>query len=182
MPSSTQPVGDSVARANPALGRWLLVGTGLATAAVGALFVWLLAMAWMRAKEMRSWPQASCTLLSSSIEERRHDPFSRPEYRHRVRFTYEWLEKTRTGTLITRRGNPWYSDRTKVEKSVARFPEGTQTTCRINPLDPEMAVLKPDSLAPGYTIWFPSLFVVGGLGIALRALRPLARKETGGRP
>jgi hypothetical protein len=32
-------------------------------------------------------------------------------------------------------------------------------------------VLRPDSLAPGYSIWFPSLFVIGGLGIAVRALR-----------
>ena len=32
------------------------------------------------------------------------------------------------------------------------------------------AVLKMDSQAAGYSIWFPGLFVIGGLGIAGRAL------------
>ena len=58
----------------------------------------------------------------------------------------------------------------EAEKLAAEFPPGKMTTCRVNPRDPDFAVLKPDSLAPGYSIWFPGLFVVGGLGIALRAL------------
>jgi hypothetical protein len=46
------------------------------------------------------------------------------------------------------------------------------TTCRVNPHDPDFAVLKPDSLAPGYSIWFPALFVIGGLGMTVRAFLP----------
>jgi hypothetical protein len=45
-----------------------------------------------------------------------------------------------------------------------------RTTCRVDPANPDFAVLKPDSLAPGYSIWFPALFVIGGPGIAVRAL------------
>jgi hypothetical protein len=152
-------------------GRWFLAATGAATAAIGAVFVFLLAAAWHRAKDMRSWPELPCTILSSRIEERRHDPFAQPEYRHAVVFAYEWQGAMRTGSLLSRRGNPWYANGSKAEKSVARFPQGMQTTCRVNPRDPDAAVLKPDPLAPGYTIWFPTLFVVGGLGITLRALR-----------
>jgi hypothetical protein len=48
-----------------------------------------------------------------------------------------------------------------------------RTTCRVHPRDPDFAVLKPDSLAPGYSIWFPALFVVGGLGMAGKAARGL---------
>jgi hypothetical protein len=39
----------------------------------------------------------------------------------------------------------------------------------VNPAEPSFAILKTDSLAPGYSIWFPALFVVGGLGITFRA-------------
>jgi hypothetical protein len=40
----------------------------------------------------------------------------------------------------------------------------------VNPADVNFAMLKPDSKAAGYSIWFPMLFVIGGLGIALRAI------------
>ncbi|MFP6880316.1 MAG: hypothetical protein VCA34_05170, partial [Roseibacillus sp.] len=36
---------------------------------------------------------------------------------------------------------------------------------------PSFAVLKRDSKAPGYSLWFPIIFVVGGLGIILGAVR-----------
>jgi hypothetical protein len=32
-------------------------------------------------------------------------------------------------------------------------------------------VLKRDSKAPGYSLWFPIIFVVGGLGIIVGAVR-----------
>jgi hypothetical protein len=45
----------------------------------------------------------------------------------------------------------------------------------VNPAEPDFAVLKPDTKATGYSIWFPLLFVVGGLGIAGRAIVKQAR-------
>jgi hypothetical protein len=44
------------------------------------------------------------------------------------------------------------------------------TECFVNPKNPQLAVLKPDSLAPGYSIWFPGLFMIAGLGIGMNAL------------
>ena len=57
-----------------------------------------------------------------------------------------------------------------MESRIKEYPAGKTTTCRVNPNNPDFAVLKPDSLAPGYSIWFPGLFVIGGLGITFRAL------------
>jgi hypothetical protein len=45
----------------------------------------------------------------------------------------------------------------------------------VNPAQPDFAVLKPDTKAAGYSIWFPLLFVVGGLGIVVRAIVRRAR-------
>jgi hypothetical protein len=44
------------------------------------------------------------------------------------------------------------------------------TKCLVHPQNPALAVLKPDSLAPGYSIWFPGLFMIAGLGITINAL------------
>jgi hypothetical protein len=153
-------------------GRWLLAITGLVTAMIGLLFVWLMARSFIRAREMRAWPEVECVILSNEIEERVHDPQSPREFRVDVQFGYEWKGAPRTGDHLTLRGNPWSSKRELAEQRAAEFPLGKTTTCRVNPRDPDFAVLKPDSLAPGYSIWFPALFVIGGFGMAVRAALP----------
>jgi hypothetical protein len=156
-------------------GRWFLIAVGIATALLGALFVWLMARSYLRAKEMHAWPEVPCTILSSTLVERRHDPQSPVEYRIDLLYGYEWQGVNRTGDRITLRGNPWTSKRPLAEKRATEYPPGMETTCRVNPADPDFAVLKPDSLAPGYSIWFPALFVIGGLGMAVRAGRKKPR-------
>jgi hypothetical protein len=151
-------------------GRWFLAALGLALALIGMLFVWLMGRSFLRAREMRTWPEVSCVILSSEIEERVHDPQSPSEFRHSVSFGYEWQGAAHTGDHPTLRGSPWSSKRELAEKRAAEYPAGATTRCRVSPENPDFAVLKPDSLAPGYSIWFPGLFVVGGLGITMRAL------------
>jgi hypothetical protein len=172
VPSDTQPTPPQpqiapVSRA----GRWFLVILGLFVASLGLLFVGLLGRSFLRAWEMRSWPEVKCIILSSEIGERRHDEFSPTEFRQDLSYGYEWNGKAYTGTHLSLRDNPWSSKRVLAEQRVTDFPSGKMTTCRLNPVSPDIAVLKMDSLAPGYSIWFPGLFVVGGLGISIRAIR-----------
>jgi hypothetical protein len=156
----------------PRAGRWLLAGTGLATALIGVLFIWMMARSYLRAREMHRWPQVPCVILENTIEERLHDPLSPREYRVNITFGYEWRGNPHTGTRTTLRGNPWTSKPNLARKRAAQYPPGLETTCRVHPQHPDFAVLKPDSLAPGYSIWFPALFVIGGLGMTLRAACP----------
>ena len=151
-------------------GRVYLFVLGLALTLIGSVFVGLMARSFLRAREMHSWPELACTILSSEIGERVHDPQSALEYRHEVSFGYEWLGQARTDKRLTLRGSPWSSKRKLADAKIKEYPVGKITTCRVNPRDPDFAVLKPDSLAPGYSIWFPSLFVVGGLVISVRSL------------
>lgn len=118
---------------------------------------------------MRTWPEVACVILSSELGERQHDENSPIEFRLNLSFGYEWDGQARTGDRLTLRGSPWTSKRPLAEQRIAEYPVGKKTTCRINPADPSFAIIKPDSLAPGYSIWFPALFVVGGLGISFRA-------------
>lgn len=151
-------------------GRCFLAGIGLFTALIGGVFVWLLARSYLNAREMRAWPEVECVILSSVVEERMHDPHSPREYRVDLLYGYEWDGVARTGTRLTMRGNPWSSKRVLADKRAAQYPAGTTTTCRVDPANPDYAVLRPDSLGPGYSIWFPALFVIGGLGVTTRAI------------
>jgi hypothetical protein len=153
-------------------GRLYLAGIGLSLALMGSLFFWLMWRSYDRAQEMQHWPEARCVILSSEIEERRIDPNGPPEFRVNVSYGYEFGGEPRTGDHLTLRGNPWTSKRDVIEERLKEFPAGTSTKCRVDPENPEISVLKPDSKAPGYSIWFPALFVVGGLGIMVRALKP----------
>ena len=154
-----------------AAGRCFLIAVGISTAMLGALFIWLMARSYLRAKEMHAWPEVPCTILSSSLVERQFDPLSPVEYRLDILFGYQWQGENHTGDQISLRDNPWTSKPGLAKNRAAEFPPGLKTTCRVNPQNPEFAVLKPDSLAPGYSIWFPALFVIGGLGMAIRAAR-----------
>lgn len=142
---------------------------GLALAAMGLLFVWLMARSYLRARHIRSWPEVPSTILSATVEERRHDEFSPTEYREEIVFGYQWQGQPYSSERLMLRESPWSSNRELIEQRTAEYPEGDHAICHVNPADPSFAILKTDSLAPGYSIWFPALFVVGGLGIAFRA-------------
>lgn len=148
-----------------------LVMLGLVIAGVGALFVVLMGMSYMRAVDQRTWPQVEGVVLSSEVEEYKHDEFSPMEYRLKILYGYEWKGDQKTGERYGFRGNPNYNKRNTIAGLVVEYPAGKKTMVYVNPADANFTMIKPDSKAAGYSIWFPMLFVVGGLGIALRAIR-----------
>lgn len=168
MPPSTKP-------SNAA--RLYLAAIGLSLALMGGFFFWLMWRSFDRARHVQSWPEVECVILESTLEERRIDPNSPPEYRVNVTYGYEFAGEARTGDQMTLRGNPWTSKLNVVEERREAFKEGTSSTCRVDPQNPGFSILKPDTKAPGYSIWFPALFVVGGLGITVRAFTVKRDKE-----
>ncbi len=152
-----------------AAGRWYLAGIGLSLALMGGLFFWLMWRSFSRALEIDRWPVVECVILSSELEERRVDPNSPPEFRADITYGYEFAGVPRTGDHSTLRGNPWSSKEGVVREKVEQYPVGARSICHVNPADPDFSVLKSESKAPGYSIWFPALFIVGGLGITVRA-------------
>ena len=153
----------------------LLVIFGLITVGIGGLFTALMWDSYQRASAMHAWPQTEALILSSEIEERKHDEYSAKEYRVKLLYGYEWKGEAKTGELIVARGNPWAKERARAERQLENFPEGLKTMAFVNPAQPDFAVLKPDTKAAGYSIWFPLLFVVGGMGIVVRAIVRRAR-------
>jgi hypothetical protein len=113
----------------------------------GLVFVGVLYTAWQRAEETRRWPGAACVVLSSSLEIKRPTPNSNLSYLPKVRFEFNHQGKTWVGQRIRRVDIP------SQHRDVAQ------------------AILRHDSRAPLYSIWFPCLFVWGGLQILRRSLR-----------
>jgi hypothetical protein len=148
-----------------------LVIFGLVTAGIGGLFTALMWDSYQRASAMHAWPQAEAVILSAEVEERQHDEFSAKEYRLKLLYGYEWKGEGMSGELLTARGNPWSKDLARIKRELDKFPVGMNTRAFVNPAEPDYAVLKPDSKAAGYSIWFPLLFVAGGLGITFKAIR-----------
>lgn len=139
-------------QASPNAGRIFLVVLGLLLAAIGGLFVWVMAASALRAKETRNWPQVPCVILVSEIEERQHDPHSPVEYRHEIVFGYEWQGERLTSDRASLRGNPWSSKRDVVLARSAEYTPGDDTVCHVNPAEPAFAIHCGRSLEASSTI------------------------------
>jgi len=152
--------------------RVYLTMIGLALALAGGVFFALMWHSFQRAREVEKWPVVPCVILSSGAEERRIDPNGPVERQFTVLYGYEWEEKPYESNLWKLRGSGWSSKEDAITPYLAKYPEGALRECHVNPAKPEMAVLEKESKAPGYSLWFPAIFVVGGLGMVAGAWRP----------
>lgn len=146
------------------------VALGLGVAAMGVLFTWLLWRGFDKALETARWEETPCHVLVSEVESFRPTDHSPVAHRFRVEYTYTFGGEPRVSTRYRRIDGPT-NHHARAEALVARFPAGTDAVCFVNPANPAEAVLKRDSKGPGFSLWFPLLFVVGGLGIAVGSLR-----------
>lgn len=146
----------------------MFLGLGLILA--GSFFAWWLWAAWQKAKLMDPWIEAQATISSSEIQEWRYNEFSRPQYIPKVIYSFDIEEQTQFSDQI-RRIPIRSSTYDKAMVWTRKFPAGIQTSVWYDPKDPKRSVLKKDSKASIYSIWFPCLFVVGGIGIIYTALR-----------
>ena len=150
-------------------GAWYLTAVGLALCLIAALFLWLMGRSYLRAREMTTWPQVPCLILRSEVAERRIAANVAPDYRFAVLYRYEYAGKDYESDRWSLRGSMPRSEAAAVEELVQKFPVGSTQRCWVNPNQPETALLKLDSRAAGYSLWFPGLFFLGGLGMIIGA-------------
>jgi len=153
----------------------MLLGLGIAL--IGAFFCWALFRGYLKAKETRSWKPVAAIILKSAVREVRPFPEARISYEHDLLYRYDFGGTTRQGSRVKRieGGSP---NRQRIEQRIKSYPVGDQTTCFVNPADGDDVILKHATLAPLYTMWFPGLFVIGGVGIAAGSLfRGLSSKQ-----
>lgn len=151
-------------------GRLWLTAMGLFLAAAGTVFTGVLWRAYERAAETRAWTEVPCTVVSSRIDSKRPSPNSNITHRVEIRYRYEFDGKPFTGSRIKKVDIPTTHEE-RARSRQERFPTGLETTCFVNPEAPDEVVLQHTTKAALYSIWFPLLFVVGGLGMAWTAWR-----------
>jgi len=158
------------------MGLLWLVALSLALVAAGSFFCWWLWASWAKAREMDPWVAVEGTILSSDVRVYQFSEISRPAFFPAIRYRYEFGGSSHVGERI-RRIPVRSAHRDKAERWVARYPSGRRVQIYVNPEKPSEAVLKRDSQAALYAIWFPALFVVGGAGMAVAAVRKALRQH-----
>lgn len=151
--------------------RIFLVVLGLFTASIGALFTWVMAQSYLNAQATRAWTETPTIIKVAEIESRQIGEHVPMDYAPKVEFSYDYGDQAYVSDLLTPRGQKWAKERKKAEVQLLDFSVGLETVCWVNPEEPKTAILKHDTKAAGYSIWFPLLFVIGGLGVAVGAFR-----------
>lgn len=152
---------------------WLAV-VGLFLISIGSLFVSYLWGAYQRAALMDAWEPVPCRIESVVIGDDLVTQHYAPKFRLDITYRYEIDGSSHEGNRYKRLPSKSAS-RAKLERIADRYPVGSSATCFVDPENPGIAVLRKDSKGALYSIWFPGLFVAGGIGILLTALRPHRR-------
>lgn len=143
---------------------------GLFLVVAGGIFVGVLWHSYQRAEETRHWTPVDAVIISSVLITDRPTPHSPLYYRADLKYRYTLQGKTWEGTHIQRVEGP-SSNRDNANERVKKYPVGKVVPCYVNPAAPEHAVLEHSTRAALYSLWFPLLFVIGGLGMIWGSLR-----------
>lgn len=150
-------------------GAWYLTAVGAALCFVAGVFLWLMGRSYLRAQDMMQWPQVPCIILKAEVEERKIAENVAPDFRLSILYRYELSGVDYESSRWEIRGSMPRSERQAVEELVQKYPAGSRQICRVSPENPTIAILKPDSRAAGYSLWFPALFFLGGVGMIIGA-------------
>ena len=142
---------------------------GLGIAIAGLVFAQYLWGSYERAASMDSWIEVPCIIEATDIDDSQLNQRGVPKYILTVTYRYSHEGKERTSNRVKRLPTEG-SDPRKVKTKEKQYPVGTEAVCYVKPDDPDFAILKKDSKAGLYSIWFPCLFIVGGAGMILSAL------------
>lgn len=144
---------------------------GLFLILAGTFFAWRMWLSYDKAQVTRRWTEVPCRIVSSRLVSERPTPNSAPAHRVEVRYEYE-INGARHSSQRVRQVEAAASQHLEdVRQKQQGYPPGAEKICYVNPQAPDEAVLEHASRAALYSIWFPLLFVVGGVGMVWGILR-----------
>ncbi|MGI9240814.1 MAG: DUF3592 domain-containing protein [Verrucomicrobiales bacterium] len=150
------------------------IALGLLIATMGTIFVFALVKGYGRANETREWTEVPMKVTRAEVLEEQIG-MSPTEYKPIIEYAFVYEGKPATGSGI-KRTEGFTKHKSKAQRTVNRYPLGSEGTCWVNPENPAQTVLKHNTRAVLYTVWFPGLFVIAGLGIAIGSIRAYVQK------
>lgn len=152
-------------------GRWWLGGMGVFLIVAGSFFAWRMWLSYEKAQITRGWTPVPCRIVSSRVVSERPTPNSEPAHRVELRYEYDFNGVVHRSTRIRQVEAAPTQHLDKAREKQQNYPPGSTQTCFVNPRSPADAVLEHATRAALYSIWFPLLFIAGGLGMLRGALR-----------
>lgn len=137
---------------------------------MGGIFTYFMWLSYQRSMETRQWPSAEAMILSSQVLTEHPTPHSPVAYTANIRYRFIYEGKTYESRRVTRSDGS-SNKKPQIQAIVEAYPVGLSVTCFVNTSDPSLSVLRHTTKAGLYTIWFPLLFVVGGMGICASAFK-----------
>lgn len=137
---------------------------------MGGVFEWLMIRSYLHAKASRTWPQVEAVVLKSGVD-KRQIMGSPPEFRYGILFAYNYQGLALQSDSLSPRGSKWIKDESLLTQLANDYPVGSTHTAWVNPDYIDRAILKHDTKAAGYTLWFPFVIMLGGGGMIWGAFR-----------
>jgi len=129
---------------------------------LGSFFVVLILGEALRQAAPWFWPETSCTIVSSDVENTGEDE---NPYRPAVRYRYHFDGRVLEGTRVVR-GDRDTASFDRARDRAERYPVGSTATCRVSPNHPALAVLERRIPWIAFVVFFPLIFVaVGAIGL-----------------
>lgn len=144
---------------------------GLLLIGAGSFFAWRMWLSYEKAQATRGWTPVACHIVSSKVVSEKPTPHSEPAHRVEVCYEYEIKGVRHRSTRIRQVEAAPTSQLADAREKQMNYPPGALRTCFVNPANVEEAILEHATRAALYSIWFPLLFVVGGLGMLRGAMK-----------
>ena len=155
---------------------------GIGLLFVGILVVLMMGLAWVCARDARTWPAVDGRVIRSEIDvSKKIVPLGRFRRTHvefyalRIEYEYEVDGQRFTGDRVTLAANPCGYDRAEVERWTRKYPLGGTISVHYSPTHPEHSVVERTGGPAPWGFALGILAVVGGLvmrHIGKRALPP----------
>lgn len=150
---------------------------GLFLIFAGLFFAWRMWLSYEKAQITRAWTQVPCRIISSGVVSQKPTPNSPLVYRAEVRYEYTFEGVRHQGANIRPVEPAPTAHLEDVQRRQQSYPAGSEHPCYVNPASPAEAVLEHGTRAALYSIWFPLLFVAGGVGMLHGTLRQRRRRH-----
>ena len=171
------PIKSSPPKRATVVARIILSCTRVLLGAASVTFTLLLWHAYERASEAYRWTETPCFIIRSTVESNQETLGDAPEYIPAITYTYIVEENSYESKNVRRVAGQKFKEKQGAQEIVSKYPQGQGAICYVNPDDPKSAILMRETRAPLYSIWFPLLFVVGGLGMVINVWWPRAEEE-----